>query len=103
MLTALDKKNYAGGVRKIGLMAMPVSWSQIVIHQVFQCRKFKKNACAASVLRKLGPDVTFVTNAISEQIKPGLRLRAHARYAFSRNWDRPNLGPPRTPVVNYET
>ena len=27
------------------------------------------------------------------QIKAGLRLRAHARYAFSRIWDRSNLGP----------
>ena len=38
-----------------------------------------KIACALSVLRKRGPGVTYVTNATSEQIKAGLRLRAHAR------------------------
>ena len=66
----------------------------LVIHQVFQydcySQALNKNPCAVSFLRKIGPG--YVSNATSEQIKPGLRLRAHARYAFSRIWDRPNLG-----------
>ena len=33
----------------------------------------------------------------SEQVKVGLRLRAHAWHVFSRVWDRPNLGPPHRP------
>jgi len=37
--------------------------------------------------------VTYVTNATSEQIKLGRRLRAHARYVLIRIWARPNLGP----------
>ena len=47
-----------------------------------------KNTCAVCVLRKLGPGLTYVTNATSEQIK-----RVHARYAFCRIWARLNLGP----------
>ena len=60
----------------------------LVIHQVFQYDCYSQvlytNACALSVLRKHGPGVTYVTNATSEQIKTGLRLRADAKYAFSR-------------------
>ena len=99
------------------IIGMPVSWSQIrqiraksgtataagldyplllpsfplVIYQEFQYNYYllvlNKNACAISFLRKLGPGVTYVTNATSKQTKHGLRLPAHARYAFSQIWN----------------
>ena len=46
------------------------------------------------VFWKLGPSVTYVFNATLEQIQTGLRLRAHAWYAFSQILDRPNLESP---------
>ena len=68
------------------------------IHKLFQydcySQVFNKNACAASVLTTFGPGVTYATSATPEQIKAGLRLRAHAEYTFSRIWDRSNLGIP---------
>ena len=71
---------------------------QLLIHQVFQYHCYwqvlNKSACAVSVLTNLGPDVPCVTNAMSEQIKAGLRLRAHASYAFSRIWESGNFGTP---------
>ena len=49
-------------------------------YQMFQYERYYTlflNACAVSVLRKLGPGVTYVTNATSGQIKAGTAL-AHA-------------------------
>ena len=61
------------------------------------------NACAVSVLRKRGPGVTYITNDTLEQIKAGLRLRAHARHAFSRIWDRQDMGPPHRTWLSVRT
>ena len=49
-----------------------------VIHQAFQIDGYSKlvnnKACAESVWRKLGPGMTYVTNAMSEQIKAGTKV-----------------------------
>ena len=62
--------------------ALLLTYFPLVIHQLFlydwYSQVLNKNECAVSVLGKLGTGVMYVVNTMSEQIKAGLRLRAHA-------------------------
>ena len=60
--------NHDGSGSQFSVVTKIVS-DVIVITQIVN-----KNACVRRVLRKLGPGVTYVTNATSEQIKVGTAL-----------------------------